>query len=329
MVQVKILFRHLMFIASLLVSISASADVIFRFDANSIEDGYKKTRMEKTISALLTEINRAGTTGSDLNLTGISMETEAMNRLKDFWTEAAHFVCDKSTNISKCLNDVQGYQVRAIPITMKPSDSYDGSINRELTISLNRNGVITGVRPAWELQEDVNMIMAANGTAGVTDRAMRYELLKWIEDFRCYYNERNIKALEKIYSDDALIITGSVVNTRRMEGDGGVRFEQKVHYKSQDKRTYLTNLKRQFDNKKVLNVDFDHISVMKHGAKPNIYGVTLRQTWQADGYKDDGWLFLLWDFTNPDEPQIHVRTWQPDQAVAKDGVFTLDDFFIP
>lgn len=329
MVQVKILFRHLMFIASLLVSISTSADVIFRFDANSIEDGYKKTRMEKTISALLTEINRAGTTGSDLNLTGISMETEAMNRLKDFWTEAAHFVCDKNTNISKCLNDVQGYQVRAIPITMKPADSYDGSINRELTISLNRNGVITGVRPAWELQEDVNMIMAANGTAGVTDRAMRYELLKWIEDFRCYYNERNISALEKIYSDDALIITGSVVNTRRKEGDGGVRFEQKIHYKSQDKRTYLTNLKRQFDNKKVLNVGFDHISVMKHGAKPNIYGVTLRQTWQADGYKDEGWLFLLWDFTNPDEPQIHVRTWQPDQAVAKDGVFTLDDFFIP
>jgi len=330
MVQIKKLFRPFMCAAAMLACLTVCANVTFKFAAGTIDAGSRKTRMENSISALLTEINRAGLSGTDLNLSGISMEPEAKSRLIAFWNESAHFVCDKSSNISKCLNDFQGYQVRAIPITMKPVDAtYDGSINRELTISLNKSGKISGVRPAWELQEDVSKILTTTGTGGVLEVRMRRELLKWIEDFRCYYNEKNIAALEKVYSEDALIITGSVVTRRRNAGDGAVRYEQKVNYKVQDKATYLTNLKRQFATKKYIKVDFDHISVMKHGAKQNIYGVTLHQTWRTNTYHDEGWLFLLWDFNDPENPQIHVRTWQPDQVVAKDGVFTLDDFFIP
>ena len=69
--------------------------------------------------------------------------------------------------------------------------------------------------------------------------------------------------------------------------------------------------------------------MIKHGAKPNIYGVILHQDWKTSTYMDDGWLFLLWDFNDPEKPQIHVRTWQSEQVVAKDGLFSLDDFFIP
>lgn len=328
MVQVKQLNIFILLIA-LLYGFDCDAQVTFKFSAGTIGAGTLKNKMESNISALLTEINRAGASRSNLDLSQINMEPAAKTRLAALW-EDAHFVCDKSTNISKCLNDFQGYQVRAIPITMKPIDSsYNGSLNRELTISLNKKGVITGVRPAWELHEDVEKILTPTGNGGVTDTRMRRELLKWVEDFRCYYNERNINALEKVYSEDALIITGSVVNQRVNAGDGAVRYEQKVNYKVQDKKTYLNKLRIQFKTKKYINVEFDHISVVKHGAKPNIYGVTLHQTWKSTGYEDDGWLFLLWDFNDPENPQIHVRTWQPEQVVAKDGVFTLDDFFIP
>lgn len=329
MVQMSRIKQSFLFLVGLLYCFTSEAQIKFKFAANSIDASALKIRMENNISDLLTEIDRAGSNGIALNLSGISMEQGAKERLIALW-DASRFVCDKSTNISKCLHDFQGYQVRAIPITMKPQDSsYDQSLNRELTVSLNRNGVITGVRPAWELNEDINKILTTTGTGGVMETRMRRELLKWVEDFRCYYNERNIAALEKIYSEDALIITGSVVMRRRNEGDGAVRYEQKVNYKVQDKTTYLTNLKRQFDTKKYIKVEFDHISVMKHGAKPNIYGVTLHQTWRTNTYHDEGWLFLLWDFNDPEKPQIHVRTWQPDQVVVKDGVFTLDDFFIP
>lgn len=329
MVQINRIKRSLFLLAALLCCFAGNANITFKFAANTIDAGALKTKMENNISALLTEINRAGTSGVPLNLSGVNMEPAAKERLMALW-EDSRFVCDKSTNISKCLNDFQGFQVRAIPITMKPQNSsYDQSLNRELTISLNKWGVITGVRPAWELNEDVNKILATTGTGGVMETRMRRELLKWVEDFRCYYNEKNINALEKVYSEDALIITGSVVNQRQNAGDGAVRYEKKVHYTVHDKNTYLTKLKRQFKAKKYIKVEFDHISVMKHGAKENIYGVTLHQKWKSNDYSDDGWLFLLWDFNDPEQPQIHVRTWQPEQAVAQDGVFTIDDFFIP
>ena len=328
MVQVKRL-NILILLIAIFYGFDCAAQVTFKFCAGTIDAGTLKNKMENNISALLTEISRAGTSQSNLDLSKINMEPAAKTRLNALW-EDARFICDKSSNISKCLHDFQGYQVRAIPITMKNIDSsYSGSIVRELTISLNKNGVISGVRPAWELQEDVNKILSTTGTGGVTESRMRRELLKWVEDFRCYYNERNIAALEKVYSEDALIITGSVVNQRKNTGDGAVSYEQKVNYKVQDKKEYLANLKKQFDTKKYIKVEFDHISVMKHGAKANIYGVTLHQKWRTNTYNDDGWLFLLWDFNDPEKPQIHVRTWQPDQVVAKDGVFTLDDFFIP
>ena len=44
---------------------------------------------------------------------------------------------------------------------------------------------------------------------------------------------------------------------------------------------------------------------------------------------------MIWDFTNEDQPKIHVRTWQPDwidkdkgQRLNPNDVFTLSDFVL-
>lgn len=41
-------------------------------------------------------------------------------------------------------------------------------------------------------------------------------------------------------------------------------------------------------------------------------------------------MFLLWNFTSEDKPQIEVRTWQPDMVgntkVAEDDIISLGDF---
>ena len=304
-----------------------SAQITFRFSPNSIAKGNLKTEMEENITGLLNAINTAGKTGDYLDLTAVNMEPEAKNRLQALWEDVA-FVCVDDVNVKRCLEDYQGFQVRNIPITLKPKDNnYNESLNRELTISLNKAGTITGVRMAWELQEDVDSMLKSS--TGVSDIRQRREILKWVEDFRSYYNEKNIKSLNQIFSDDALIITGSIVKQRKKTGDSGVVYEESVKYKVQNKEEYISNLSRVFRNNAKINVGFDHISIMKHGAKPNIYGVTLHQSWRAGGYHDEGWLFLLWDFNDPEHPQIHVRTWQSEQIAAKDVLISLDDFFIP
>ena len=81
-----------------------------------------------------------------------------------------------------------------------------------------------------------------------------------------------------------------------------------------------------------IKVDFDEIEVLRHPVNPDFYGVTLKQWWtsgrkRGEGYHDEGYVFLLWDFTNENAPQIHVRTWQPEQT-PKGEKFDLNDFEI-
>lgn len=318
-------------------AVSAAANVTFKFAAHSYSGAYGPT-MERNLSTLLTEITRAGSANERLNLsarlTASQMQPEAQARLDSLWKNAGHFTCTKSTVITKCIKDVQGYQVRGIAVHFTPHEPAPGESNhKELVISFDRKGTITGLRFAWDLQEDVNTMLKTSMTQGVSDVAERREILKWVEDLRCFYNEKNIQALEDIYSDDALIITGSVVKRRVRNGvdKNDIRIKEEVIHRQQTKKEYIDKLRRFF--KDHIDVQFDHISIMSHSCKDNIYGVLLHQGWTKGtgphAYHDEGWLFLVWDFTNRDKPQIHVRTWQSDKAAAQDGTFALDDFFFP
>ncbi|MDE7413651.1 MAG: hypothetical protein K2N05_07705 [Muribaculaceae bacterium] len=322
--------KNTLLIFFLLFAFTVEADVTVKLAPNSINAGQLKTTMESNLTKLLTALDKAGRNGTTPNFTGISIEEGAKEHLLIFWKEAANFICLSNAYVTNCLYDSQGYQVRKIRIKMKPVDnSYTESLIRELTVSMNKKGVITGVRPAWENNEDIEMILE-NSNGPVEDTRRRMEILKWVEDFRCYYNEKNLSSLEKIFSDDALIITGSVVTRRKQHGDYGSALEQSIKYVKQTKEEYIEKLRTKiFKPNNKINVTFDHITVMRHKTKDYIFGVTLHQVWKNNNYKDDGWLFLLWDFKNPDEPQIHVRTWQPEDVVSQHGKFSLDDFFIP
>lgn len=309
-------------LSSLLTMYAQSREVRFVFQTGSITSSSLSQRMEQNASALLSAINTASLNQTNISLTGIGMEDNARNNLINLW-ENIHFYCEDKDVIEPCLDDAQGYQVRGIPICIQPqSDDFEGSLEREITISFDKSGSITGIRMALENNQISNIMKT--GTA-VTDTRRRLEILKFIEDFRCYYNEKNLDALEKIYADDALIITGSVLrnlpNTDMMP---------QVKYRKQDKQQYMKSLKGIFARNKYIDIKFDKISVVRHGAKPDFYGVTLHQDWNTSTYSDKGWLFLLWDFRDELHPIIHVRTWQPHQMIqTEDDIFSLDDFYIP
>ena len=153
-------------------------------------------------------------------------------------------------------------------------------------------------------------------------------ILDYVEQFRTAYNQKDINFLNQVFSDDALIITGKVITTKHAEGFTS----QKIQYNKQSKEQYIKNLRGVFARNSYIKVTFDEIGVMRHPVNPNFYGVTLLQGWTSGKYHDDGYLFLLWDFTNESAPQIHVRTWQPDKIggkpLPKDEVFSLSDFDI-
>lgn len=316
------------FLLQLMLVLPAAAQVKFKFAANTTTDSDPREKMEANIAALLTAINESAAAGdSVINLSGVDIEAGASDRLNALW-EGMAFTIDKKVNIAKCLHDMQGYQVRGIYITVDPrDDSYTQSLNRELTISLNRAGTITGARLAMESLEDVAKIMSEGEE--VTDLRQRRELLKFVEDFRCYYNEKNLDAIEQIFSDNALIITGSVIRKGAKGTEAGISEGSKVKYKVLSKQQYIDNLRKVFRNNGKLDVTFDRIQVVRNGAKADLYGVTLHQSWKSSSYSDEGWLFLYWDFSIPEEPKIMIRTWQEDDIVAEQGVFNMNDFIVP
>lgn len=165
-----------------------------------------------------------------------------------------------------------------------------------------------------------------SGRLEVGDSVNRRKILNYCEHFRTSYNTKDIDFLRQLFSDNALIIVGHTVKTRKNKADA-VSGSDKVRLSVQTKQTYLDRLSKVFAANKVIDVRFSDFSVMRHPTMEGIYGVTLRQKYSSDLYQDDGWLFLLWDFRDPSMPKIHVRTWQPDSELHdEDDIIGISDF---
>lgn len=309
------------------------AQITFQF-SDGIYNQTLKTQVERNVSTLLTEINRAEQNRTGLlNLNSVRIDGNAANGLRSLWKNI-HFCCEWKNNVQSCIQDFTGYEIRQIPVIMKPLDNtYKGELHKELTISFNKQGIITGVRTAIDNNSYLSVLQG--GKANL-DMRMRREILKFVEDFRSYYVEKNATALEEIFGDDALIITGRVIKTMGKSQTDGVsqQVKEKVFYCKQNKQQYINNLKALFRSNEYINVDFSEIELMRHGSNPNFYGVRLRQKWASQRYSgsqysDDGYVFLLWDFTDQTQPKIHVRTWTPKQPGKNGDDFAPEDFFIP
>ena len=316
----KYIFTLLLFVPALLwagVQISIS---------DGIDNQQVKTKMETKMSALLTEINAAQTSGRALNFANLNLSSSVQMSLSMLW-ENSPFMCTDEEVVERCLTTGTGYQVRNIPLMMKPraDRNFGESEYQEAVISFDRQGNIESFYLSISMNLYMNVI---KNNKEITDLRRRQLILDYVEQFRTSYNTKDIHFLEQVFSDDALIITGKVISQKK----DNMKLPDKIVYKKQTKQEYLTNLRRVFANNSYIKVTFDDIKVMRHPVNPNFYGVTLHQGYTSSNYHDDGYLFLLWDFTDENQPQIHVRTWQPDQInggrIPDDEIFSLNDFDI-
>ena len=286
-----------------------------------------KFKMEENVSKLMTEINKADADSRTLNFSGLDLTPEARQQLKSLW-DNVHFSCDESTIVERCMQTNRGYQIRNIPLTLKPLDDTEGDNEyQEAVISFSREGHIIG----FNLTLAVNMYsQVMQNTNEISDVRRRMEILDYVEYFRTSYNRKDLDFLRQVFSDDALIITGKVIKVQPSEVFPS---GNKITYHKQTKQQYLTNLAAAFKRAKFIHVNFDDVKVVAHPTLRNVYGVTVHQKWNASNYSDEGYVFMIWDFSNDNEPKIHVRTWQPDFIDKAKGirinpndVFTLGDF---
>lgn len=322
-------------ILSLFVSfirVEAAELVIFKI-SDGIEDISIKQKIEVTISRILTEANAAYEAKRELNYAALNIPASVQGSLSALWDNSP-FISMDTEIVEKCLITSSGYQVRNIPLILmplNPNDVSEGEDYQEAVVSFDKQGNLVSFYLSISMNLYMNIIRE---NKDVSDLRRRQLILDYVEQFRTAYNQKDINFLEAVYSDDALIITGKVIKRKPIDG---IILPDKIEYSKQDKKTYLSNLSRIFKYNKLIKVQFDEVEVMRHGVYPDIYGVTLHQSWTTDTYHDDGYLFLLWDFRDEAHPQIHVRTWQPDaynsdgkgiKRIPKDEIFNLADFDI-
>lgn len=305
----------------------ASVNVVI---SDGIANEAVKSKMERTMSALLTESNEAQAAKRSLNFSSMGIPVNVQESVSMLW-ENCPFQCADEEIVEKCIETGLGYQVRNIPLMMRPTDSsFNEDEYQEAVFSFDRNGNLE----SFYLTLDMNLYMnVIKSNKSVSDLRRRQLILDYVEHFRTSYNQKDIKFLTQVFSDDALIITGRVIK----QSKDGIPLPDKIMYKKQGKQEYLNNLRHVFAANKYIKVTFDDIEVMRHPVNPDFYGVTLHQGYTSDRYHDDGYVFLLWDFTNEAAPQIHVRTWQPDaynadgkgtKRIPKEEIFSLSDFDI-
>ena len=153
---------------------------------------------------------------------------------------------------------------------------------------------------------------------------VRMQLINFLENYKTAYALKRLDYIEKIFSDDALIITGrltQVVNTH------DIRYlnNKIVKYNKLSKIQYLKNLRYSFGANEYINLRFADNIVKQSGKTNEVYGIQIKQDYFSTHYGDSGYLFLLIDFTDSIAPQIHVRTWQPEKN-ADGSIYGLPHF---
>ena len=320
-------------VALLTVCIQASAYNQVRLVINEgIYDQQVKQRMEKAVSAVMTEVNRSHEANlGKLNLSENHITKEAGQELNKLWNNE-HFRCVEDEVVERCLTTRTGYQVRGIPLIVNAAQGSEELGYQEAVINFDKEGTITSIyyTIAPEIYSQLRMNQMGNSRHEVTEIKDRMMILDYVEHFRTAYNQKDLKFLRQVFSDDALIITGSIIKVQKSEvAPAG----KKVIYRTQTKQQYLENLGRAFKTSKYIKVKFDNVAIVEHPTIKGIYGVTVHQNWNTPSYSDEGYVFMVWDFRKPDTPQIHVRTWQPEyvdkqrgQKLNPNDVFTLGDF---
>lgn len=308
---------------------TASGNPEFRI-VDGISDGTLKSTLERNVRALIEAFNSAASQDfNSVKLPRSIFTPEAIKNIGLIWKSSA-MRCPPMNIMSKCLYTRTGYQIRGIPADLL--EAAEGEARQELTVDFTPEGKISNVSIAIEMHR-YDQIMAEKSSD--IDYVRRQVIVDFVEDFRTAYNRKDLKLLTSVYSDKALIITGKVISEKpNSDIDRLTLNNNKVVYIKQSKQEYLQKLGNVFKSTKFINVKFEDIDVVQHPKFDDIYGVTLKQYWHTDRYKDEGYLFLMIDFRDADNPLIQVRTWQPymnkeGQVITKkEDVYHLGSFRI-
>jgi len=309
----------------MMLSFSALAQHKTQLYLSPIGNPGLQQKIEKNASYLLTEFNIAFKNGT-LPLLNENMFTQsAMKNILALWNTKP-FYCEETEIITNLVTrSDRNYEIRPVSLVFEMENEDDHY--EEGVILITPTGLIDDFYFGLENHRYKSLLQAGNT---VTEFRRRQIILDFVENFRTAYNRKDLTYIQSVFSDHALIIVGKVVEVDESSPsmlDGSFE-KKKVELIRLNKQEYIDRLTRVFKVNQFIKVGFDEIEIYQHPLYGRIYGVTLLQHWTSSTYSDVGYLFLMVDFKDEDNPMIHVRTWQPEKYTSDDEVIGLGDFEI-
>ena len=161
----------------------------------------------------------------------------------------------------------------------------------------------------------------------------REMLMEFLESYKTAYCLKRLDYIRDIFADDAVIIIGNVTKRKTMQmgdhdraiSEGG---QEVIQYNRYTKDDYLKNLERCFRRNEFINIRFSNndIQWLEKYKDEEIFAIQIGQEYNSTSYADQGYLFLLVNMTNHDQPQIKIRTWQPNE-VDMSKIYNAGDFY--
>lgn len=203
------------------------------------------------------------------------------------------------------------------PVRSMDYTYFDGVDNSPVYSILDGKGLV-------ELRPGMAMDAVVLGHLDWSEKS-RTRIVGFLEDYRTAYATKNLEYLDKVFDDNAVIVLGKRLQVAPQLNKEGYMNNHRVQFTQLTKREFLRNLRRQFQSKDYINLHFSQNRIYQLQKGVERYGIEIKQDYYSSNYGDTGYLTLIFDLTNPDQPVIHVRTWQ-EQPDPNFGVVSPADF---
>lgn len=288
-----------------------------RLKGGGIEHGTLMA-MQSNVSALLSAINNAVEDKADsISISNNIITKECLEQIKSLWKTVPFRVDSTIIEDAYCLqqkngNDLVGYEVRHIEITMMPRNpkDWEGNVKQEICIDFDLTGKITFFTLSMEWHSVKKMIKYGEQIDEIDQRFRK--VVDFCDQLMTAYCQKDKETLSKLYDENAIIVVGR-------------EFKNNTTFTKLTGKQYLKNLTNLFSKTEQLKVKFEDYEIVQYRKGAPLYVVTFRQNWfskerDKKPYSDCGYVCLVWDFHNESEPIIHFRSWQPIETKPKDVI---------
>lgn len=252
--------------------------------------------------------------------------------VKDFFTEEGYVMFDKLIHYGEAtiLGDpvMQFYKLgnrvigRSIPMKFSFKNNTRTFIE-DVTFTFNEDKKIESI--AFGLDKTARDDIFNREARGWKD-SIRMVIATFLENYKTAFALKRMDYIKSIFDDDALIIVGHLVKKAQKDSENEKYLNNEtVKLTKLSKQQYMKNLENCFKSNQFVNVHFSDNDITKMGKGGNTFGILIHQDYYSSTYSDTGYLFLMVDLNNIDQPIIRIRTWQPKRDPNINGYLDKSD----